>query len=111
MVVPKMGEQMSATYRAALVVAVLSALSVVPASAHYKVIYSFCSNCKLGINPTSLTMDGHGNLFGTAIAGGYQYCGDERPDGCGTIFELKRRKSGQYSYVMLYQFQNGNDTA
>ncbi|HEY5048771.1 MAG TPA: choice-of-anchor tandem repeat GloVer-containing protein [Rhizomicrobium sp.] len=47
------------------------------------VLYSFCaqSNCADGAYPSSLVMDGAGNLFGTTISGGNFYGG-------GTVFEV-----------------------
>ncbi len=95
----------------ALVLAAIGALAAVPASAQYKVLHSFCNDCAEGSYPNSLTEDPHGNLFGTTSGGGIQSCGDEEPYGCGTVFELKRKKGGGYSYTVLYQFQDGSDGA
>jgi hypothetical protein len=95
----------------ALAIAAIGALAAAPASAHFKVLYSFCSNCAEGSNPNSLVADSRGNLFGTTSGGGIQNCGDEQPYGCGTLFELKQKKGGGYSYAVLYQFQDGSDGA
>jgi hypothetical protein len=95
----------------ALAIVAVGALAAVPASAHYKVLYSFCNDCAEGSYPTSLIADSRGNLFGTTSGGGIQNCGDETPYGCGTVFELKRKKGGGYSYTALYAFQNGSDGA
>ncbi len=106
-----MGDRMAIAKRAAFALAAFGALALAPASARYIVLYSFCSNCSQGSNPASLVADAHGNLFGTTLSGGIQNCGDETPYGCGTVFELKRKKGGGYSYSVLYAFQNGGDGA
>jgi uncharacterized repeat protein (TIGR03803 family) len=47
--------------------------------------------------------DSHGNLFGTAPAGGSSTCNSD--SGCGTVFEFS--KSGKFS--VIYTFQGGTD--
>lgn len=81
-----------------------------PAAAHFKVLYSF-GHCSKGCSPSSLVADSRGDLFGTTSSGGLKNCGDETPYGCGTVFELKRAKSGAYDYSVLYKFQDGSDGA
>jgi len=56
-----------------------------------------------GSFPQSGVIRQHGNLFGTAPAGGLNTC--DGGAGCGTIFEVS--KSGEYS--VLYTFQGGSD--
>lgn len=102
---------MSPAKSAALALAAIGALAAVPASADYKVLYSFCNDCAKGSYPNSLIEDAQGNLFGTTSSGGIKNCGDETPYGCGTVFELKRKKGGGYDYSVLYKFQNGSDGA
>jgi uncharacterized repeat protein (TIGR03803 family) len=53
-----------------------------------------------GANPyAGLTMDAHGDLYGTASSGG---------NGYGTVFELNR-SGNSFVYRPLYSFQGGND--
>jgi len=100
---------MSTSKLVALALAAL--LPAAPASAHFKVLYSFCDDCGEGTSPNSLIGDPRGNLFGTTDSGGIKNCGDETPSGCGTVFELKRKKGGGYDYSVLYKFQDGSDGA
>lgn len=100
---------MSAGIGAAL--AAIVTFVVLPASAHFKVLYSFCDDCSKGSGPSSLVADSRGNLFGTTSSGGIKNCGDETRYGCGTVFELKRAKGGAYNYSALYKFQDGSDGA
>ena len=54
------------------------------------VIYNFCSaaNCGDGQEPQAgLTIDSHGNLYGTTLAGGTN-CPPNGTLGCGVVFEL-----------------------
>jgi uncharacterized repeat protein (TIGR03803 family) len=73
-----------------------------------KVIYSF--SLQDGVSPqASLIMDSAGNLYGTAYAGGINYCaipGTSLYESCGTVFELVN-SSGTYNAKVLYNF--GND--
>ena len=73
------------------------------------VLHPFGSGPSDGANPiTGVTIDGHGNLYGTAQSGGH--VGGPCGNGCGTVFELKRVGSG-FLYNPLYSFQGGNDGA
>jgi uncharacterized repeat protein (TIGR03803 family) len=85
---------------ARLALATIGALaaSAAPVSAHYKVLYAFCSqqNCADGQQPSALAADASGNLFGTTNVGG--------ANGFGVAFELKRRDNGRYKYEVLYSF-------
>jgi uncharacterized repeat protein (TIGR03803 family) len=72
------------------------------------VLYTFCSqtNCTDGGNPTGgLAIDGDGNLYGTAVAGGI-YGGICHGGGCGTVFELSPPSSqgGSWIYTVLWSF-------
>jgi uncharacterized repeat protein (TIGR03803 family) len=70
------------------------------------VLYNFCSatNCADGANPTYsyVTFDSHGNLYGTAYAGG--------ANGYGVVFELSPGQSG-WTEQVLYSFANTPDGA
>jgi uncharacterized repeat protein (TIGR03803 family) len=50
----------------------------------------------------SLTIDAHGNLYGTTPLGGSfpNYC----PEGCGTVFELAPATGGSFHYGVIHQF-------
>ena len=96
---------------AALVaLAILAAtLMVVPAAQAQTltVLYNLGSIEGDGANPyAGLTMDAHGDLYGTASSGGY--FGASCSNGCGTVFELKR-SGNSFVYRPLYSFQGGND--
>jgi uncharacterized repeat protein (TIGR03803 family) len=66
----------------------------------YQVIHDFCkqTDCTDGANPTTtLIIDGQGNLYGTASAGGLHFNG--------LAFELKPNADrSNYSFVDLYDF-------
>ena len=67
----------------------------------FTVIHNFSGGAD-GANPyAGLTIDGAGNLLGTASAGALGY---------GTVFKLKPSKSG-YTLGVLYSFTGGNDGA
>lgn len=59
-----------------------------------------------GTQPTSgLLLDQAGNLYGTAVSGGYQSCYDFV--GCGTVFELSPASDGKWTTSLLYGFSTG----
>jgi uncharacterized repeat protein (TIGR03803 family) len=65
-----------------------------------------------GQNPYSgLAFDGKGNLWGTTQAGGTGGAACNpfgQPPGCGTVFELKRTKTGKWKEALVYSFQDEN---
>jgi uncharacterized repeat protein (TIGR03803 family) len=63
----------------------------------YSVIHNFTGGND-GAAPTDVTIDGAGNLYGTASAGG--------GSGFGTVYELKAR-NGNYTLNPLYEFPGG----
>ncbi len=85
----------------------LIAVAPQPAQAQtFKVLYTFTGGQDGGMPQAGLTMDGAGNLYGTAQNGGLQSCAY----GCGTVFKLKRSASG-WTYNPLYSFSGGSDGA
>jgi len=92
--------------RAALTLAVLSALLIIaarPAQAQTETtLYAFTGSD--GSDPLSgLTFDGAGNLYGTDEGGGLY--------GYGTVFELSPNGSGGWNETTLYSFTGGADGA
>ncbi len=80
-------------------------LAAVPAAQAqtYQVLYNFTGGSD-GANPyDGLTMDGAGNLYGTAISGGYTGGACASDLGCGTVFRLSRHGSG-WIFTRLYAF-------
>ncbi len=63
-----------------------------------RVLHSF-ANGPDGYGPAAgLLIDGAGNLYGTASAGGFA------SNCCGVVFELRRGPEGRWAYHVLYQF-------
>ncbi len=77
----------------------------------FQVLHNFTGG-RDGANPTDgLTIDQHGNLYGTASSGGNQVSGCSNSlgtYGCGSVFELARSGSG-WILKPLYDFQGGTD--
>lgn len=72
----------------------------------YQDIYAF-KNFADGIEPMAgVSLDTHGNLFGTTNSGGVQGC---YGSGCGTVFRLHRRMDGTWGHSMLYAFRGTGD--
>ena len=70
------------------------------------VLHAF--DLKEGIYPSApVIMDASGNLYSTTLAGGNSACGGGA-EGCGTIFELRRDKSG-WNLVVLHIFTGRRD--
>ncbi len=67
----------------------------------YKVLYNFSGGVD-GWYPNSLSMDGHGNLYGTTLNGGIE--------NNGTAFKLTPETSG-WRYTRLYLFPGANGTS
>jgi uncharacterized repeat protein (TIGR03803 family) len=80
---------------------VLATVSAQSAQAQtFSVIYSFAGHDSSAHPIGGLTIDQHGNLYGTSAWGGL--------DGPGTLFELKRTGSG-FVYSDIHNFGNGTD--
>ena len=91
--------------RAALILAVLSALLLIaarPAQAQKEnVLYNFTGGSDGGYPNSSLTFDAAGNFYGTTRGGGLF--------GYGTVFELSPNGSGGWNETVLYSFTGGAD--
>jgi len=61
------------------------------------ILYSFTGGSDGGGPIGSVTFDSHGNLYGTANAGG---------NGSGTVFEMTPGKKGTWSYTVLHTFNS-----
>ena len=73
----------------------------------FSVVHSFTGGADGRIPAAGLTMDRAGNLYGTASAGGTQYCSG---NGCGVVFKLSSI-GGNWIFTTLYNFQQGSDGA
>lgn len=73
----------------------------------FTVLHSFTGTTDGSAPYGSITLDAHGNLYGTASAGGRtgSGCGSS---GCGTVFKLTRSGSG-WAFSPLYQFRGNGD--
>lgn len=78
--------------------------SVVPSSAQYAILHTFCPNgpssCSDGTSPQATLLGLNGTLYGTTLTGGAN-CGQQA--GCGTVFSIS--PSGAESVV--YSFCSG----
>lgn len=59
-----------------------------------------------GSYPSSLIVDGAGNVYGTTSGGGASVKSDPSGSGYGTIFALKPAVDGGYTYSDLFDFDN-----
>jgi uncharacterized repeat protein (TIGR03803 family) len=66
-------------------------------------IYSFTGGSDGASPEAAMTLDAHGNLYGTTQAGGSGSCS------CGTVFELSRSAHGVWTETTLYTFAGGAD--
>ena len=84
----------------------------IPAQAQtFQVLHNFTGGADGAAPLDGLTSDRHGNLYGTASAGGNQIsgCGNSWGNtGCGGVFELARSGTG-WILRPLYNFQGGYD--
>jgi len=97
----------SAIARLVCLAATFALLTALAQGQTLTVLHPFGNLSGDGANPyAGLTMDAHGNLYGTASDGGY--FGDTCSNGCGTVFELNR-SGNSFVYRPLYSFQGGND--
>ena len=92
--------------RLAVAVALLLTLFTIQSFAQSYNVVQYFSGGPGGASPVSgLTIDQHGDLYGTTFLGGVNNCNG---DGCGIVFKLSLRGS---SWIMtpLYTFQGGSD--
>jgi uncharacterized repeat protein (TIGR03803 family) len=69
------------------------------------VIYSFTSQEDGGQPYNGVTLDGQGNLYGTAVTGG---AGMACEGGCGVVYKLTKNGTS-YSHSVIYNFTGGDD--
>jgi len=70
----------------------------------HTVLYSFTSGTD-GAEPyKGVTLDAHGNIYGTAVAGGGGSC----EGGCGVVFKLTN-SGGTWTQTVIHQFTGGSD--
>ncbi len=88
----------------ALLVLLPFAIVIMPAAAAqtFTVLHNFTGEGDGAFPEAGLTMDRGGNLYGTAVYGGYTG-GNCSPSGCGTVFELRHQGSG-WILNSLYAF-------
>jgi uncharacterized repeat protein (TIGR03803 family) len=75
----------------------------------FQVIHTFSGRGDGGTPQSGVTIDGAGNLYGTASIGGGSEC-DFIGSGCGTVYKLQRQGSG-WTLNPLYKFTGGSDGA
>jgi uncharacterized repeat protein (TIGR03803 family) len=72
-----------------------------------KVLWSFNGNDGEAPSP-NLLLDASGNIYGTTALGGDLTC--DSGNGCGTVFELTRKKGGSWTETLLHIFRGkGNE--
>src|SRR5262252_7489264 len=76
---------------------------VTPEGVH-TVLYNFTGGTDGGEPYKGVTLDAHGNLYGTAVTGGGGFC----EGGCGVIFELLN-KGGVWTFQVIHTFSGGFD--
>jgi uncharacterized repeat protein (TIGR03803 family) len=72
-----------------------------------KILYDF--NGTDGYQPTGLTMDAAGHLYGTTAQGGTGSCTSIGLVGCGTVFKLTHQADGIWTEKVLHNFAEGKD--
>jgi uncharacterized repeat protein (TIGR03803 family) len=78
------------------------------AGSKYKVLHNFKGG-EDGIEPHgNLVFDAAGNLYGTTAQGGGISACHGQYNGCGIVFQLEPRSSGQWEENILYGFANGS---
>jgi uncharacterized repeat protein (TIGR03803 family) len=72
----------------------------------HTVLYSFTGGTDGGEPYKGVTLDRHGNLYGTAVTGGSGSC----EGGCGVVYKLTNNK-GTWTQTIVHAFTGGNDGA
>lgn len=70
----------------------------------HSVLYSFSGGSDGGEPYKGVTLDGQGNIFGTAVTGGSGSC----DGGCGVVYKLTN-SGGTWTQSVIYSFTGGND--
>jgi uncharacterized repeat protein (TIGR03803 family) len=70
----------------------------------HTVLYSFTGGADGGEPYKGVTLDAHGNLYGTAVTGGSGSC----EGGCGVIFKLTN-SGASWTQTVIHAFTGGND--
>jgi len=68
------------------------------------ILHSFQAEPSDGYEPTGLTIDSAGNLYGSTAFGGDSTQVECDNGGCGTIFEMTPQGNGQWTESILYNF-------
>jgi uncharacterized repeat protein (TIGR03803 family) len=70
----------------------------------HTVLYNFTGGADGGEPYKGVTLDAHGNLYGTAVTGGGGSC----EGGCGVVYKLTHSE-GIWTQSVIYEFTGGND--
>jgi uncharacterized repeat protein (TIGR03803 family) len=70
----------------------------------HTVLYNFTGGADGGEPYKGVTLDAHGNLYGTAVTGGGGSC----EGGCGVVYKLTNSE-GVWTQSVIYEFTGGND--
>jgi uncharacterized repeat protein (TIGR03803 family) len=70
----------------------------------HTVLYSFTGGADGGEPYKGVTLDSHGNIYGTAVTGGGGSC----EGGCGVVFKLTK-SNGTSTQTVIHQFTGGSD--
>jgi len=70
----------------------------------HTVLYSFTGGTDGGEPYKGVTLDTHGNIYGTAVTGGGGSC----EGGCGVVFKLTN-SNGTWKQTVIHQFTGGSD--
>src|SRR5579871_5094013 len=86
----------------------LSAAAVTAQAQTYTVIHNFTGGADGAYPYAGLTIDAHGNFYGTANQGGHPGICPPQNLGCGTVYKLARAGSG-WVFTPLYKFTGEPD--
>jgi uncharacterized repeat protein (TIGR03803 family) len=101
--------QLEAVTRSLALLVVLAALTTAGALSSaqtFTVLHTFTGGADGAYPGTYLTLDSHGNLYGTAAFGGMS--GGQCYQGCGTVYE-QTQVNGSWSFNLLYSFTDRSD--
>jgi uncharacterized repeat protein (TIGR03803 family) len=72
----------------------------------YKIIHDFTNPNDGSFPRAGVVFDAHGSLYGTTEFGAGSGCGGS---GCGSVFRLKRQRTGAWAHKVLYRFAGNGD--